>query len=47
MSSLLHAKSTAPFWEQFMQSNGGEEEKRRGIKRDGTAVQLEGNVSAP
>lgn len=30
-----------------MQSNDGEEEKRRGIKRDGTAVQLEGNVSAP
>lgn len=43
----LSSKSTAPFWEQFVQSRDGEEEKRRRIKRDGRAVQLEGNVSAP
>lgn len=45
--SLLYAKSTAPFWEQFVQSRDGEEEKWRRIKRDGRAVQLEGNLSAP
>lgn len=45
LCDLSSAKSTSPFWEQFLQSKDSEEVKRR-RKRDGRAVQLEGNGSA-